>query len=216
MGTMTDARDEYAKYGYSSERIGFGKRPAIIVVDLQNAFVDPQYPTGGRPLIVNAVKATVGLLEAARPYGIPVFQCATAYDKTKLDLPYWKIAICRELTIGTHGAQVVKELQDPSYIFFPKCAPSIFFNTPLSTGLVRYGADTVIVTGANTSGCIRASIIDSFSYGFRTIVPVECVGDLEEGPHWANLKDVDRRYADVVPLNEVLEYLTTLPPSGQR
>jgi maleamate amidohydrolase len=216
MSAMTDDKDEYARYGYSSARIGFGKRPAIIVVDLQNAFVDPQYSTGGRPLIVNAVKATAKLLAAARPYGIPIFQCATAYDKTKLDLPHWKVAICRELTIGTHGAQVVEELQDPSYIFFSKCAPSIFFNTPLSTGLVRHGTDTVIVTGANTSGCIRASVIDSFSYGFRTIVPVECVGDLEEGPHWANLKDVDRRYADVVSLNEVLEYLTTLPRDGGR
>ena len=119
MGTMTDNGDDYAKYGYSSIRIGFGKKPAIVVVDLQNAFVDPQYPTGGRPLIVSAVKATARLLAAARPYGIPVFQCATAYDKTKLDLPFWKVAICRELTIGTHGARVVDELQDPSYIFFP-------------------------------------------------------------------------------------------------
>jgi maleamate amidohydrolase len=216
MGTMTGADDDYARYGYSSARIGFGTKPAILVVDFQNAFVDPRYPTGGRPLILAAVKATVKLLAVARPHGIPVFQCATAYDKTKLDLPYWKIAICRELTIGTHGAQVVEELQDPSYIFFPKCAPSIFFNTPLSTGLVRHGTDTVIVTGANTSGCIRASVTDSFSYGFRTIVPAECVGDLEEGPHLANLKDVDRRYADVVPMSEVLDYLETLPRGGGR
>jgi maleamate amidohydrolase len=183
MGTMTDSSDDYAKFGYSSGRIGFGRKPAILVVDLQNAFVDPQYPTGGRPLILSAVKATAKLLAAARPYGIPVFQCATAYDKSKLDCPHWKVAICRELTIGTQGALVVDELQDPSYMF----------------------------TGANTSGCIRATVIDSFSYGFRTMVPVECVGDLEEGPHWSNLKDVDRRYADVIPLSDVLEYLKTLP-----
>jgi len=206
-----ESSDDYDKFGYSSGRIGFGKKPAIIVVDFQNAFVDPKYPTGGRPLIVAAVKATAKLLEAARPYGIPVAQCATAYDKSKLDLPHWKIKICQELTIGTHGAQVVDELQDPSYIFFPKCAPSIFFNTPLSTVLGRHGVDTVIVTGANTSGCIRASVIDSFSYGYRTMIPVECVGDLEEAPHWANLKDVDRRYADVIPMNDVLEYFKTLP-----
>jgi len=204
------ATDDYDKFGYSSGRIGFGKKPAILVVDFQNAFVDPKYPTGGRPLIVEGVKATAKLLEAARPYGVPVIQCATAYDKSKLDLPYWKVAICRDLTIGTHGAQVVPELQDPSYIFFPKCAPSIFFNTPTSTVLARHAVDTVIVTGANTSGCIRATVIDSFSYGYRTMIPVECVGDLEEAPHWANLKDVDRRYADVIPMNDVLEYFKTL------
>lgn len=150
MGTMTDSSDDYAKFGYSSGRIGFGRKPAILVVDLQNAFVDPQYPTGGRPLILSAVKATAKLLAAARPYGIPVFQCATAYDKSKLDCPHWKVAICRELTIGTHGAMVVDELQNPSFMFFPKCAPSMFFNTPLSTALVRHEVDTTIVTGANT------------------------------------------------------------------
>lgn len=203
--------DEYAKYGYGQGRIGFGKKPAILVVDLQKAFVDPQYPTGGRPLILSAVKATARLLAAARPHGIPVAQCATGYSESLQDCPHWKVAICRELIIGTEGCEVVEELRDPSYVFMPKRGPSIFFGTPLATMLVRQEVDTTIVTGANTSGCIRATIIDSFSYGFRTIVPVECVGDMEEGPHWANLKDVDRRYADVVPLTEVIDYLNALP-----
>jgi len=211
MSTMTSATDEYAKYGYGQGRIGFGKKPAILVVDFQKAFVDPKYPTGGRPLIVSAVKTTARLLTAARPYGIPVIECVTGYSESRQDCPYWKVEICRELILGTEGCEVVEELRDPSYLFLPKRGPSIFFGNPLASTLVRQGVDTTLVTGCNTSGCIRATVIDSFSYGFRTIVPVECVGDLEEGPHWANLKDVDRRYADVVPLSEVLNYLDTLP-----
>jgi maleamate amidohydrolase len=211
MGTTMSATDEYAKYGYGQGRIGFGKKPAILVVDFQKGFVDPKYPTGGRPLILSAVKATAQLLAAARPRGIPVAQCATAYSESLQDFPHWKVAICRDLILGTEGCEIVEELRDPSYVFLPKRGPSIFFGTPLATMLVRQGVDTAIVTGANTSGCIRATVIDSFSYGFRTIVPVECVGDMEEGPHWANLKDVDRRYADVVPLSEVISYLGTLP-----
>src|SRR4029079_17185954 len=97
---------------------------------------------------------------------------------------------------------------DPTYdMRFTKSAPSIFFLTPLVNILTRNCIDTVIVCGWSTSGCVRASIIDSFSYGYRTIVPEECVGDMEEGPHWDNLRDVGRRYADVMKLDDVLQHL---------
>ncbi len=88
-------------------------------------------------------------------------------------------------------------------MFFTKSAPSIFFLTPLVNILTKNRVDTVIVCGCTTSGCVRASIIDSFSYGYRTIVPEECVGDMEEGPHRDNLRDVGRRYADVMKLDAV-------------
>ncbi len=75
---------------------------------------------------------------------------------------------------------------------------------------IKERVDTVIIAGCNTSGCVRASVIDAFSYGFRVAVPEDCVGDVEEGPHKANLQDVGRRYADVVSLDDVLEYLETV------
>ena len=82
---------------------------------------------------------------------------------------------------------------------------------PLTTFLNKSRVDTVFVTGVSTSGCVRATIIDSFSHGYRTMVPEECCGDMAEGPHRDNLRDVGRRYADVITLQESLEYFRRLP-----
>ena len=107
----------------------------------------------------------------------------------------------------TAYAQDVKTDHDPAYDFhFTKSAPSMFFGTPLITFLTKARVDTVIVTGVATSGCVRATIVDSFSHGYRTMVPEECCGDMEEGPHHDNLRDVGRRYADVLTLKDVLAY----------
>ena len=92
-----------------------------------------------------------------------------------------------------------------------KGAPSIFFQTAAAPFFVRQNVDTIIVTGCTTSGCVRASVIDAFSYGFRVTVPEDCVGDVEEGPHVANLRDMGRRYADVLDLQACLEYIASLP-----
>jgi nicotinamidase-related amidase len=83
--------------------------------------------------------------------------------------------------------------------------PSAFFGTPLPSQLVSMGVDTLIITGATTSGCVRATVVDSLQHGFRTIVPEECVGDRAEAPHRANLFDMATKYADVMPVEEVLE-----------
>ncbi len=113
--------------------------------------------------------------------------------------------------------QIDPRISDTDYIFeFTKTAPSIFFLTPLATWLTKHNIDTTIITGCTTSGCVRASIIDSFSYGYRTIVPEDCCGDMDEGPHHDNLRDVGRRYADVVSLADVLKHLNTLTPAAKR
>ena len=88
-----------------------------------------------------------------------------------------------------------------------KKGPSIFFNTGVADFFAKERVDTVIVTGCNTSGCIRATAIDSFSHRYRTMVPEDCVGDIEEQPHRDNLRDIGRRYADVTTLAEVLAAL---------
>ncbi len=203
--------DVYRERGYDALKIGFGVRPGIIVVDFQTAFTDPQYPIGGRPLVMRALENTAKLLQVARPKNIPVACCYTAY-KDERDMPYWKISTVAEQFIYGHPCtQLDPRIHDPDYDFVVcKTGPSIFFNTPVVSFFIKQRVDTVIVTGCNTSGCIRGSTIDSFTYGFRTIVPEDCVGDLDEQPHKDNLRDVGRRYADISSLTEVLDYLKTL------
>jgi maleamate amidohydrolase len=203
--------DVYRAMGYEAQKIGFGKRPGIIVVDFQTAFTDPAYPLGGRPLVMRALENTAALLQAARPKDIPVASCYTAY-KNERDMPYWKItAVLEQFRYGHPCTQLDPRIYDPAYDFVVcKTGPSIFFNTPVVSYFIKQRVDTVIVTGCNTSGCIRGSTIDSFTYGFRTIVPEDCVGDLDEQPHLDNLRDVGRRYADISSLAEVIDYLRTL------
>ncbi len=199
--------DAYEAAGYDSGRIGFGQRPAVLVVDFQKAFTDPQYPLGGFPMVHQAVENTAKLLEVARRCGIPVASCYTGY-KSEEDMPYWKIVAVREQFYWDHpGMEIDPRVHDEDYDYVVrKSAPSIFFNTPIVTFLTKHGVDTVIVTGCMTSGCIRASVIDSFSNGYRTVVPEDCSGDAEEEPHRANLRDVGRRYADISTRDEVSAY----------
>ncbi len=198
----------YEDASYNSGEIGFGTRPAILVVDFQTAFTDPKYPLGGFQRIHDAVDRTSELLEVARRCNVPVASCWTGY-KSRDDMPYWKIAAVHDQFYWDHPSMELDgRIHDPEYDFaFCKSAPSIFFRTPLDTFLTKHGVDTVIVTGCTTSGCIRATVIDSFSYGYRTVVPEECSGDAEEGPHNDNLRDVGRRYADISTLAEVSAYL---------
>lgn len=112
---------------------------------------------------------------------------------------------------GDPTTEMDERIYDPAYDFnFWKNAPSIFFATPLMSFLTKQRVDTVIVTGCNTSGCVRASIVDAFSYGYRVIVPEDCCGDVELGPHQSDLTDCDRRYADVMHSANVIAYFNRL------
>lgn len=199
--------DGYHKATYGDSEIGFGKNPAVVVVDFQLSFTDSKYPIGGFKHIHKAVDETAELLEVARRCNVPVASCFTGYNSSK-DMPYWKIGAVREQFFLDHaGMELDKRIHEPNYDFvFSKSAPSIFFNTPLITFLTKQCVDTVIVTGCTTSGCVRASTIDSFSWGYRTIIPESCVGDADEGPHNDNLRDVGRRYADVTSREDVESY----------
>lgn len=200
--------DTYERAGYNAGLIGFGRKPAVIVVDFQTAFTDPQYPLGGFKHIHNAVEKTAELLEVARRCNVPVASCYTGYNSAA-DMPYWKITAVQEQFFLDHPCmEMDKRIHDKDYDFvFLKTAPSIFFKTPLTTFLTKQGVDTVIVTGCTTSGCVRASVIDCFSNGYRTIVAEDCSGDAEEGPHRDNLRDMGRRYADISDLAECAAYL---------
>ena len=199
--------DLYEAAGFGGRDIGYGERPAVLVVDFQNAVTDASQPMGKSPLVASAIPKTQELLNAAREAGAPVIFCATSFQADRQDMPPWKITAMDNWVDESWEVGIDRRLWREGDIVVVKKAPSIFFGTPVVTILNKASVDTVILTGANTSGCIRASTIDSFSYGFRTILPRECVADQGYGPHEANLRDVGIRYADVVPMAEVLAYL---------
>jgi len=203
--------DGFTRAGYGVRSIGFGERPAVIVVDLQHGFTKPEFQMGQSPHVQRAVENTAALLKEARRGRIPVATCNVAWGSAR-DMGYWKIGpLYSGWLHGEPATRMDERIHDPAYDFhFTKSAPSMFFGTPLITFLTKACIDTVIVTGVATSGCVRATIVDSFSHGYRTMVPEECCGDMEEGPHHDNLRDVGRRYADVVMLKDVLAYFAGL------
>lgn len=207
---MSDSSEAtYVDRTYGAEQIGYGERPAIAVVDFQTAFTDAQYALGGAPLIERAVTNTARLLEVARSCDVPVATCYTAYHADDGDMPYWKVKAVREELIHGHpSTQIDERIYDPDYdVKICKSGASIFFQTPIVPFYTKQKVDTVIVVGCVTSGCIRASVIDSFQWGYRTIVPEDGVGDHDDGPHQQNLRDVGRRYADITSTDEVIEWL---------
>jgi maleamate amidohydrolase len=209
--------DKYREAGYDIARHGFGARPAVLVVDLHLAFTDPKYPLGRLPMVDVATSNTARLLAVARRKGLPVAKCYTAYGG-EADMPRWKVADVHDhFFYGDPSNAPDPRVHDPDYDFtYCKNAPSMFFHTPLITFLAKHQVDTAIVTGCTTSGCVRATVVDAFSYGFRVIVPEDCVGDADEGPHRQNLEDGWRRYADVLPMADVLAHFDTLPDIPRR
>lgn len=202
---------DYAERGYGDRAVGWGRHPGVVVVDFQRGFTDPGFRMGGAPMIDRAVENTVGVMKAAKRAGFPVAACAMGYD-SQAAMPHWKIEPLREELIAGHPSVELDPrivAAEPDLVVM-KGAPSIFFNTQVAPFLIKHGVDTVIVTGCITSGCVRASVIDSFSLGFRTIVPEDCVGDHEDEPHIANLRDVERRYADVVDAATVIDTFESL------
>lgn len=196
--------DGFDRAGYGEGRVGFGPRPAVIVVDFQRAFTDPAFPMGRSAHVDRAVDATATLLGHARRLGVPVATCSVGWASPR-DMGRWKVSsVYQDMFVGDPGLELDPRIADPSDYHFMKGAPSMFFGTPLVTFLTRQEVDTVLVCGTTTSGCVRATIVDAFSYGYRVIVPEPCCGDQEEGAHRANLADVGRRYADVVTLDEAL------------
>ncbi len=200
--------DDYQRRSYGAIPVGTGEKPGIVVVDFQLGFTDPQYPLGGAPLVARAVENTEKLLKVARSAGVPVAVCNTAYLNER-EMPYWKITAVRETFLHSHpSTKLDPRIYDPAYdLLVTKKGPSIFFETGVANYFTKERVDTVIVTGCNTSGCIRGTALDSFSLRYRTLVPEDCVGDIEEQPHRDNLRDIGRRYVDVVDLAFCLRYL---------
>lgn len=197
----------YEEAGYGKYEVTFGERPAVVVVDFQNAFTDPQYATGRSEQLHAAATRTEALLKAARALNIPIIYTVVAYRQDPLDVGNWKTHI-GWMELGSHAVEVSPNLnRQPNEPVIIKKYPSAFFGTELVSMLTLRKIDTVILAGCTTSGCIRASIIDSFSYGFKTFVPSDCVGDQSVEQHESNLFDVQARYANVLTLEQLLELI---------
>ena len=198
---------DYGRRGLGS-RYGFGKKPALVVIDMARAFNDPEHPIGANQ--DTAVEAIAELLETTRELGTRTYFFTTAFQRDLHDAGNWvtKVPVIGTLKLGTPEVDIDDRLarrEDESLVV--KKASSCFFGTPLNTWLRSEGIDTLIVTGCSTSGCIRATCLDAASHGFNVIVPVECVSDRREDVHLANLFDIDAKYADVMPLTEVVSAL---------
>ena len=205
MGDETREVYERARLGQS---VTLGERPAVLVVDFSRGFTDPECTMGSD--LTREVEATRRLLAAARERGIPSIFTTIGFEPNLKDGSLWleKAPGLRELIVGGEWVEIDPRLErrEEETVILKKGA-SAFFGTNLPSILVSQGVDTVIMCGATTSGCIRATAVDLLQYGYPTLVPRECVGDRAQGPHEANLIDIQAKYADVVPLEAALSYL---------
>lgn len=208
---MSEARDEFDEAGYGLTPVGWGERPAIVAVDFQQAFCDPQFAAGRSPHIARAVANAETVLKAGRAAGVPIIHTAVAWSHDD-EFTNWKVPALRDIAPGSHAAAIVPSLWDDSDIYVLKRYPSAFFGTDISTILRNRGVDTVLVMGVTTSGCVRATIVDSFSHGFKTIVVEDACGDQGAQAHDNNMRDVERRYADLIDADGAAARLESLAP----
>jgi len=214
------ARQLYAEFkaNPTRRRFGFGRMPALINVDLQQAYtrvgtVETAYDADpGQMGYVNALAALF------RENVLQVVWTYVAYMASGEDCGIWGTRSdtpdsLQNIKVGSQRAEFDErlEIDRERDIIVNKRMASAFFETNLGSVFTFHGVDTVVVTGGSTSGCVRATVVDSLQRSFRTIVPEECVADKHESPHFANLYDMAVKYADVLPVAEVLEAVRALP-----
>ena len=202
-------------------RFGFGRKPALVNVDLQNAYTRraefvTAYETDPRQIeYVNA------LARLFRRHGCPVIWTHVAYLESGEDCGVWGTRSdtpdsLQNVKAGSRRSELDDrcEIDRSRDIVINKRMASAFFETNLGSLFTFHRIDTVVVTGGSTSGCVRATVVDSLSRSFRTVVPEECVSDKHESPHFANLYDMSLKYADVLPVAEVLAFMEQYRPAN--
>jgi maleamate amidohydrolase len=179
-------------------RLGFGRELALVVVDFTYGFTDAESPLGSD--MTPAVNAAASLIRDCRAAGLPIFFTIHGYRQDLADVGVWgdKYPGLRHLTVGSRWTQLDErlEVQDEDVVIV-KQYPSAFFGTILNTHLNARCVDSIIIAGATTSGCVRATAVDAIQYGFRTFVAEDCVADRAVAPHEANLFDLRTKYVDV-------------------
>lgn len=211
---MTTSAEQafFAQRGFGLT-IGFGRRPAVLVIDMIQAFTDPQAMLGA-PLSAQ-IEATQALLASARARGLPIFFSTVSYDDGDFkDAGIWALKQKGVMTLraGTPGVELDPRLQRLSGEgWLVKKYASCFFGTDLTSRLLSRGVDTLLLAGCTTSGCVRASAVDALQTGLRPMVVRECVGDRSQAAHDQSLFDLQAKYADVVGLDEACGYIDQLP-----
>jgi maleamate amidohydrolase len=193
-------------------RAGFGTRPALVVVDVNSGFTDPD-----SPLVCDldhVVEAIARLLGESRRAGIPVVYTTVSYteaDKRTAAAFIDKVPALLTLESGSPWVEIDPRIAPlPDEPVLNKLFASAFHGTTLASFLAANCCDSLIVTGASTSGCVRATVVDALQHGYRPIVPRDAVGDRNPAAHEANLYDIDAKYGDVVSVDEVVTYLEEL------
>jgi maleamate amidohydrolase len=213
---MADASltENYARGGFN-QQLEPGRRPALVIIDLVDAYLLEDSPLYGGALCHAAHAGAKALLAVARAAGIPIVHTNVAYQSGGRDGGVFirKIPALRHFEAG----------RDPRFAAFAEgLAPaagetvitkqyaSAFFGTTLAPTLTALGVDTLLIAGVSTSGCVRATAVDACQHGFVPLVVREAVGDRAEGPHEANLFDLQAKYAEVVTLERMRRYLASL------
>ena len=196
------------------KRFGYGERMAIVNVDPQKAYTRPDLYRTGYITDPEQMTHINELSKLIRSKGLPVIWTHVAYMENAADCGVWGTRTntpdsLQNIKFGSERAEFDDRLEIDRRVdaVYTKRMPSAFFETPLNSFLNFHKIDTVVITGGSTSGCVRATAVDCLSYGYRTIVPIETTADKHESYHFANLTDLLIKYADVVDISEVYEWL---------
>ena len=207
------------KTGPARKSFGFGKRPALVNVDVQHAYTRPEEFSTAYETDPHQIEYIDRLAKLMRERDLPVVWTYVAYSDSGDDCGVWGTRsdgpdALQNIKAGSRRSQLDDRLTVDMKrdTIINKRMASAFHETRLPSLLNFHRIDTVIITGGSTSGCVRATAVDSLSHGFRTIVPEECTADRHESPHFANLYDLQVKYADVVPVNTVFAWLQARQP----
>lgn len=212
-GPAESTDEVYDRAGWGS-RLQWGGTPALLVIDLHRGFTEPEFAAGTD--LTDVVENTSRLLDRAHELGVPVYATRIVYSPAEIQpgAIAWlsKAQGMRGLLAGSPEVEMDGRLRldDGSDIVIDKKGASGFHGTSLSDQLTSRGVDTVVITGATTSGCVRATAVDAVQQGFTVVVPSDAVGDRAQAPHDANLFDIDAKYGDVTTADEVLNYFERL------
>ena len=216
------ARQLYEEVMANPQRVafGFGKKAALVNIDFQKAYTRTDLFKTAYETDPNQIDYVNQLARECRRLGWPVIWTNVSYLESGEDAGVWGTRTntpdsLQNIKYGSERAELDEraEVDRQRDVFYTKRMPSVFFETPLASLLVWHRVDTIILTGGSTSGCVRASAVDSLSHGYRTIVPEECVADKHESYHFANLTDMALKYADVLKVQNVLGWLKQQSPA---
>jgi maleamate amidohydrolase len=207
---------EEIKANPTRKRFGFGRKPALINVDLQNAYTRVNEFKTAYETDLKQIDYVNALADLFRAKNCPVVWTHVAYMDSGEDCGIWGTRTdtpdsLQNIKVGSRRSELDDRLRIDTKrdIVVNKRMASAFFETNLGSLFTFHRIDTVVVTGGSTSGCVRATVVDSLSRNFRTIVPEECVSDKHESPHFANLYDMALKYADVIPVAEVIHFMNS-------